>query len=116
MEKATDNYPDATPIAQALIAANPERVLWGSDWPHPNSAYGRTHGATAIAPARPIDDGRVFNQLPTWAPDPADPEKILVENPARLYGFEAAAVQQDIPTGTVPGRGRRGSLNILTIY
>jgi len=42
---------------------------------------------TAIAPPYPNDDGRVLNLLPTWVPDPAIRRKILVDNPARLYGF-----------------------------
>jgi predicted TIM-barrel fold metal-dependent hydrolase len=43
--------------------------------------------STDIAPALPIDDGRVLNLLAEWAPDPATRARILVENPARLYGF-----------------------------
>jgi predicted TIM-barrel fold metal-dependent hydrolase len=81
-DKAPD-FSDTLPLAQALIAANPERIVWGSNWPHPG------HGAsrTAIAPPYPSDDGRLINQLPKWAPDAATRRKILVENPARLYGF-----------------------------
>ena len=44
--------------------------------------------ATDLAPLLQIDDGRVFNQLAVWAPDPAQRKIILVENPAKLYGFE----------------------------
>jgi predicted TIM-barrel fold metal-dependent hydrolase len=109
MEKVTGLYPDVTPLAQALVAANPERVLWGSDWPHVNSDYGRQHGATAIAPPFPIDNGLVLNNLAAkWVPDAALRTKILVENPARLYGFEAAAVQRDVPTGSVPAAAGAG--------
>src|SRR4051812_45321946 len=39
--KLAPDYPDAAPLAKALIAANPERIVWGTDWPHPNSASGR---------------------------------------------------------------------------
>lgn len=81
-DKAPD-FPDTLPLAQALIAANPERIVWGSNWPHP----GRGASRTAIAPPYPSDDGRLINQLPKWAPDAATRRKILVENPARLYGF-----------------------------
>jgi predicted TIM-barrel fold metal-dependent hydrolase len=81
-DKAPD-FPDTLPLAQALIAANPERIVWGSNWPHP----GRGTSRTAIAPPYPSDDGRLINQLPKWAPDAATRRKILVENPARLYGF-----------------------------
>jgi len=84
-DKAPD-FPDTLPLAQALIAANPERIVWGSNWPHP----GRGTSRTAIAPPYPSDDGLLINQLPKWAPDPATRRKILVDNPARLYGFEEA--------------------------
>jgi predicted TIM-barrel fold metal-dependent hydrolase len=81
------DYPDVTPLAQALIAANPQRVLWGTDWPHPDSSQVPGRRATDIAPLLQIDDGRLFNQLPVWAPNENVRNTILVENPARLYGF-----------------------------
>ena len=74
-------------LARALIAANPERILWGSDWPHPNPVTPPGRQPTDVTPLLPVDDGRVFNLLPTWAPDAATRRKILVSNPARLYGF-----------------------------
>jgi predicted TIM-barrel fold metal-dependent hydrolase len=64
---------------------------WGTDWPHPNSDYGRGKPLTEVSPPFPIDDGLLLNQLPKWVPDAAVRKKILVDNPARLYGFEAAA-------------------------
>jgi predicted TIM-barrel fold metal-dependent hydrolase len=79
------DYADAAPLARALIAANPDRVLWGSDWPHPDTAPGRA--ATEVTPLLQIDDGRMLNQLAVWAPSVALRHKILVDNPARLYGF-----------------------------
>ncbi len=82
-DKAPD-FPDATPLARAIVAANPDRVVWGSNWPHP----GRGRTATDIAPPYQNDDGMVLNQLPKWVPDAAIRKKILVDNPARLYGFE----------------------------
>ena len=80
----TPEFPDVAELARALVSANPERVVWGSDWPHP----GRGVNPTALAPPYPIDDGRVLNLLPKWVPEPALRKKILVDNPARLYGFE----------------------------
>ena len=80
-------YSDVTPIAQALIAANRERVLWGTDWPHPDSSRVPDRRPIDVAPLLQIDDGRLFNQLPVWAPDENVRRTILVENPARLYGF-----------------------------
>jgi len=84
---AAPDYADVAPLAKALIAANPQRILWGSDWPHPDSSIVAGMKATDIAPLLPIDDGRVLNQLEVWTPDPAQRRTILVENPARLYGF-----------------------------
>jgi predicted TIM-barrel fold metal-dependent hydrolase len=84
---ARPDYADVAPLAKALIAANPQRILWGSDWPHPDSAIVAGRKATDIAPLLPIDDGRILNQLPVWAPDAALRKTILVDNPARLYGF-----------------------------
>jgi predicted TIM-barrel fold metal-dependent hydrolase len=85
--KLAPDYPDAVPLAKALIAANPDRIIWGSDWPHPNSTALPGKTAADVTPLFQIDDGRLFNQLPVWAPDAAIRQKILVDNPARLYGF-----------------------------
>jgi len=81
------DYRDAAPLAAALIAANAQRILWGTDWPHPDSTPAAGRRATDIAPLLQIDDGRVLNQLAVWAPDPALRKTILVDNPARLYQF-----------------------------
>jgi predicted TIM-barrel fold metal-dependent hydrolase len=81
---ARDNYGYFTPLAQTLIAANIERILWGSNWPHPNGVNGSTE---KVSPLWQVDDGLVLNLLPTWAPDPAVRKTILVDNPARLYQF-----------------------------
>ncbi len=79
-------YDDVAPLARALIAANPDRIVWGTDWPHPHHA---PPGAPLdeIAPSYDIDDGLALNQLREWAPDPAIRHKILVDNPARLYDY-----------------------------
>ncbi len=81
------DYADAAPFAKALIAANADRIVWGTDWPHPNSTTPEGHRVTEVTPLFQIDDGRLLNQLAVWAPDGAVRKKILVENPARLYGF-----------------------------
>ena len=67
-------YDDVTPYAQALIAAAPDRVLWGTDWPHPNVRH-------------MPDDGDLLDHLAAFAPDEAVRNKILVDNPQRLYDF-----------------------------
>jgi predicted TIM-barrel fold metal-dependent hydrolase len=81
------DYADVAPLARALISANPDRVVWGTDWPHPNSVTPPGRQTTDVTPLFQIDDGRLLNQLPIWAPDAAVRRKILVDNPARLYGF-----------------------------
>ena len=81
------DYSDVIPLVKALIAANPDRIVWGTDWPHPNSARVQGRKVTDVAPLFQIDDGRLLNMLPVWAPDAAIRRKILVDNPARLYGF-----------------------------
>ena len=82
---AAPDFADMAPLAKALVAANVQRVLWGTDWPHPDTTPGRA--ATDISPLRQIDDGRVFNQFAQWVPSASDRQTILVENPKRLYGF-----------------------------
>jgi predicted TIM-barrel fold metal-dependent hydrolase len=76
---------DVAPIARALIGANPERMLWGTDWPHTGGRAGG--GEHEIEPFNQVDDGAVLNRLAEWAGDDAMLRQILVGNPARLYGF-----------------------------
>jgi predicted TIM-barrel fold metal-dependent hydrolase len=71
-------YADAAPIAQAYVKAAPERMVWGSDWPHPTEKD------------KP-DDAVLFDLLAQWAPDAAIRNRILVQNPEALYGFGKAA-------------------------
>jgi len=85
--KKAPDYADVVPLAKALIAANPERIIWGTDWPHPNSVTAPGKQITDVTPLFQIDDGRLLNQLAVWAPDAATRKTILVDNPARLYGF-----------------------------
>lgn len=68
------SYPSVTPLAQALVRHAPDRMLWGSDWPHVNMT-GRTMP----------NDGDLVDLLLDWAPDEAVRTKILVANPTRLY-------------------------------
>jgi predicted TIM-barrel fold metal-dependent hydrolase len=68
-------YADRTRIAQAYVKAAPERMVWASDWPHP------THQKELP------DDAVLFDLLSEWAPDEATRKGILVDNPAKLYGF-----------------------------
>jgi D-galactarolactone isomerase len=68
-------YEDVSAIAHALIAAAPTRVLWASNWPH-----------GAVKGKKP-DTRALFRLLEDWAPDPGTRARILVDNPAQLYGF-----------------------------
>ncbi len=81
------DYADMAPLAKALIAANPQRILWGSDWPHPNTSPTAPRTEAGTAPRVPVDDVHVLNLLAGWAPDPALRRTILVDNPAALYRF-----------------------------
>jgi predicted TIM-barrel fold metal-dependent hydrolase len=72
---------DAGTIAQALIRAGPAQILWGSDWPHPDARQG------PIEPFHPDDDGLALNRLHAWTGSAGLTRRILVDNPARLYGF-----------------------------
>jgi predicted TIM-barrel fold metal-dependent hydrolase len=70
-------YADITKVAQAYVKAAPERMVWGSNWPHPNEP-------------KKLDDAAVFDLMSQWAPDQATRNRILVDNPAELYGFPKA--------------------------
>jgi predicted TIM-barrel fold metal-dependent hydrolase len=85
--KLGPDFADAAPLAQALIGANPDRIIWGTDWPHPDSVTPPGKQISDVTPLFQIDDGRLLNQLPVWAPDAAVRKTILVDNPVRLYGF-----------------------------
>lgn len=78
---------DVAPFARALVDANAQRILWGTNWPHPGSASLPGRKATDLAQHMQTDDGKVMNMLPLWVPDAETRRMILVENPARLYGF-----------------------------
>jgi predicted TIM-barrel fold metal-dependent hydrolase len=68
-------YPEVIPLAHALVATRPDRLLWGTDWPHANLA-GPMPNSTEF-----------FDLLLDWVPDDEARQRILVDNPARLYGF-----------------------------
>jgi predicted TIM-barrel fold metal-dependent hydrolase len=70
----TSPFADALPFARALLRAAPDRVLWGTDFPHPNLAT-------------PVDEMELLNLVPSFAPTEQDRQRLLVDNPAALYGF-----------------------------
>ncbi len=71
-------YEDTLPLGRALVQAAPERLVWGSDWPHTTEAPGT------------VDDAGLVDLLQAWAGSDAAMDRILVDNPARLYGFAPA--------------------------
>ena len=72
-------YADSTAVAQAYVKAAPERLVWGSDWPHPGERENKP------------DDAVLFDLLLDWAPDETVRHRILVENPATLYDYPKSA-------------------------
>ena len=72
--KGAPGYADGTALARSYVKAAPERLVWGSDWPHPSAK-------------QPPDDARLFDLLAEWAPDEKIRNRILVSNPEVLYGF-----------------------------
>jgi predicted TIM-barrel fold metal-dependent hydrolase len=80
-------YPDGEPFARALIDANPDRMLWGTDWPHPMPPKGVKRDPNVIEYARPEDDFAALTRIAKWAGDPVTVKKVLVDNAARLYDF-----------------------------
>lgn len=73
-------YPEATTIAHAFVKAAPERLVWGSDWPHPS-----------LPDNDKPDDAKLFDLLLEWAPQESTRDGILVRNPEALYGFAKSA-------------------------
>ena len=85
--RVSDRWPDfadTIPLARALVAANPDRILWGSDWPHTGKPAKTVEETNAPIPA---DDGALLNLLAESVPDQRIRHKILVNNPSQLYGF-----------------------------
>jgi len=80
-------FPDMAPLAKALVAANPQRILWGSDWPHPDTSPDARNPDTGNSPRLKVDDVAVLNQLASWIPTAPQRRVVLVDNPARLYGW-----------------------------
>jgi len=75
LSRQSPMFPDVSPFARALVAAAPDRCVWGTDWPHPN---------TGFMP----NDGDLADILLDWIPDKALRRRVLVNNPARLYDFD----------------------------
>ena len=75
---AAGRWSDTVPVARGYATAAPERCVWASDWPH------------VTEPAEKPDDAALFDLLTEWVPDEAARRRVLVDNPAALYGFPRA--------------------------
>ena len=87
ISKERPDYANLMPLVHAFVATNPERVLWGSGWPHVDSGNVAGRASTDLAPDLPDDAGNLLNRLQDWVPDEQTRRVILVDNPARLYRF-----------------------------
>ena len=85
--RASGNLRDALPFIRALVAANPERLVWGSDWPNIGFHSGAAIGHDQVLPYRELDAGELLNVFAEAVPEATVREKILAANPARLYQF-----------------------------
>jgi predicted TIM-barrel fold metal-dependent hydrolase len=74
-QTGSPRYADIKPVARALVQHAPERIVWGSDWPHPTERDTKP------------DDAVLFDLLQEWVPDEATRRRILIDNPEKLYGF-----------------------------
>jgi 2-pyrone-4,6-dicarboxylate lactonase len=91
-DRLTDDtrVPTMAPLARRLAEANPERLVWGSDWPHTPMHRGKpAEGDDTEQPYRDVDTARLLQLVPAWFEDMRLQEQVLVTNPARLYGFAA---------------------------
>ena len=79
--RAAPTYDDVAPLARALVASHPERCVWASNWPHPGQVPMPSSAA-------------MLDQLLIWADDEATRQRILVDNPAALYGFAPPAAHR----------------------
>lgn len=80
------DHADVEPLVRALAAAAPDRLLWGTDWPHTGGRARTPENRLTVEPFEPIDDARALARLLEWT-GPEAGRKILVDNPAGLYGF-----------------------------
>ena len=74
--RLSPRYSDCMPVITAMIAENPDRLLWGTDWPHPSFD------------GRMPNDGELVDLIPDWLPSADLQQKVLIENPQTLYGFD----------------------------
>jgi len=78
------DWADVVPFAKALIAAGPDRMLWGTNWPHPGGGRG---DISKISPYQVVDNPKLLIAFAAWCPDAAKRKMILVDTPQRVYRF-----------------------------
>jgi predicted TIM-barrel fold metal-dependent hydrolase len=79
--------PSLAALARRLTERAPERTVWGSDWPHTPPHSRMAADQQPLLPFRDIDTGQLLSPAASWFPDEETRRRVLVENPARLYGF-----------------------------
>jgi predicted TIM-barrel fold metal-dependent hydrolase len=79
-------HADLAALTRRFLACNPERLLWGSDWPHPQPGAAPT--PTELSPPHDVDNAAVLQRLRAWVGDEAAFKRMLVDNPQRLYDFD----------------------------
>lgn len=84
-------HDDLAPLVQALAAAAPDRLVWGSDWPHTGGPSTRDGELSRVESFRPENAALALDRLMAWLPDPALQAQVLVHTPAALYGFAPVA-------------------------
>ncbi len=96
-------YDDVVPFARAIVERFPDRVIWGTDWPHPNM------------PKEAPDDGVLVDMIPKIAPTAAQQQALLVDNPMRLYwSWTYRTLDMALPLGGGAQRDRRAIVSNAT--
>ena len=79
--------PKITALARKFAAVNPERVVWASDWPHTPGGTAANANPHAVSEMLDVDTPKLLDFVKEWFPDAAMQKKLLVDNPAKLYGW-----------------------------
>ncbi|AOB31348.1 hypothetical protein AKI39_12615 [Bordetella sp. H567] len=81
------NHADLQPLVDAFLGCRPDRMVWGTDWPHPGAWPGIKRNPATMEPFHPVDDSAALRLARQWISDPAGFAAVLAGNPGRLYAF-----------------------------
>lgn len=85
-DNADSGYDDLEPVIRTLADAVPDRLVWGSDWPHTGEGKDRVNrGRDAVEEFREIDDGTILENLRRWVGNESTWEKMMIVNPGKIY-------------------------------